>query len=49
MQTYNEIQEIWKFHAYISFTDRKQMDENSYSYKINDMQDKINKLYKKMH
>jgi len=46
--SYGEVQELWKFHAYISFTDKKSEEEQSYQYKINDMQTKINQLYNKM-
>ncbi len=45
---FSEVQELWKFHACISFSDKKTSDENTYLYKIDDMQGKINQIYKKL-
>lgn len=46
--SYSDVQEIWKFHACISFSDKKFQEENNLKFKVDDMQGKINQIYRKL-
>ncbi len=46
--SYSEVQELWKFHAYISFSDKKHLEQNNLQFKVDDMQGKINQIYQRL-
>jgi len=46
--SYNEVQEIWKFHACISFSDKKLQEKNNLQFKVDDIQGKINQIYRRL-
>lgn len=45
---FEDIDEIWQYHAHLSFNDKRISDMDSFEYKLNDMHHKLNDIHQKL-